>query len=341
MFKTIELPYEKAAELDDDYLVFTTKTSNFKDLVIPLNANPRKPSRKNSNVKAMIEQLERDPRNFRRKNEGITIIAKRAVIDETKKTIIFEVDESQGIINGGHTYYVLNKYGVEEAIVRVEINTGVESDLTVEIASARNSSKKLAIESELNHNGLFNWVKDSISIQLKEEVCFYEGDEGGIGVGELLQVANIICPGQKTIDNAKRSYNSKGSILNSLKNNGLNAQIIKTKNHIEDMWDIYNYIRTDDELRERFLPMIYEDNIMYKGVALHILAGVMQKRIDIVDEYVQINGSIKDIKDIIMMKSGKINNKIMKLGQHFTGAIDSMVASDTFIDGIKIAFLED
>ena len=40
------------------------------------------------------------------------------------------------------------------------------------------------------------------------------------------------------------------------------------------------------------------------------------------------------------MKANEINNKILKLGQHFIGAIDSMVASDTFIDGIKIVFLE-
>ena len=67
MFKTIEIPYEKAAELDNDYIVFTTKTSNFRDLIIPLNANPRKPTSKNKNVKAMIEQLDRDPVNFRKK----------------------------------------------------------------------------------------------------------------------------------------------------------------------------------------------------------------------------------------------------------------------------------
>jgi len=341
MYKTIELPYESAAELDKDYIVFTAKTSKFIDVNIPLNANPRKPTRKNKNVKYMIEQLEIDPINFRRKNEGISIIAKRATIDEANKTVIFEMDQYQGIINGGHTYHVISKYGVDEALVRVEINTGVPNNLTAEIAASRNSSKKLAIESELNHDGLFDWVKESISIDLNEEVYFYEGDDGSIGVGELLQVANIICPGKKTIENAKRSYNSKGSILTSLKNNKLNAPIVKTKNHIEDMWNIYNYIRTDDELRDRFLPMIYEDNIMYKGVAFYILAGVMQRRVDVVDGYMKINTDLEDIKNIIIMKSNEINNKIMKLGQHFVGAIDSMVASDTFVDGIKIVFLED
>ena len=222
MYKTIELEYENAAELDEGYIVFTTRTSNLCEMDIPLNANPRKPSKANKNVKAMISQLEKDPSNFRRKNEGISIIANKAVIDNDNKKIIFEVNDKQGIINGGYTYYVLNKYGVDEALVRIEINTGVPDELTVEIASSRNSSKKLAVESELNHDGLFEWVKESISTDLKDSICFFEGDDGNVSIGELLQVANIICPGNKTIDNAKRSYNSKGTILSSLKNNKMN-----------------------------------------------------------------------------------------------------------------------
>lgn len=233
MFKTIELSYNRAAELDEGYIVFTTNTSNFKEKDIPLNANPRKPTRANKNVKLMIEQLEIDPKNFRKKNEG------------------------------------------------------------------------------------------------------------NIGVGELLQVANIISPGRKTIENAKHSYNSKGAILNSLKNNKLNAPIVKTRNNIEQMWELYNYIRTDEEIRDRLLPMIYEDDLMYKGVAFYILAGVLQRRVEVIDGYMKISKDIQEIKDIIIMKANDINNKIMKLGQHFVGAIDSMVASDTFVDGIKIVFLEE
>lgn len=340
MYKTIELEYENAAELDEGYIVFTTRTSNLCEMDIPLNANPRKPSKANKNVKAMISQLEKDPSNFRRKNEGISIIANKAVIDNDNKKIIFEVNDKQGIINGGHTYYVLNKYGVDEALVRIEINTGVPDELTVEIASSRNSSKKLAVESELNHDGLFEWVKESISTDLKDSICFFEGDDGNVSIGELLQVANIICPGNKTIDNAKRSYNSKGAILSSLKNNKMNAPIVKTRNHIEDMWNLYNYIRLDGGLKERLVPTIYENDQMYKGVAFYILAGVLQRRVEVVDGYIYINEEFQNIKDIIAMKANEINNKILKLGQHFIGAIDSMVASDTFIDGIKIVFLE-
>lgn len=48
--------------------------------------------------------------------------------------MIFEIDERQGIINGGHTYFVLNRYGIDNATVRIEINTGVPEKLTVEIA---------------------------------------------------------------------------------------------------------------------------------------------------------------------------------------------------------------
>ncbi|MBU3072527.1 AIPR family protein [Clostridium estertheticum] len=341
MFKTIEISYENAAILDEGYIVFTTKASNLKDKDIPLNANPRKPTKANKNVKLMIEQLEADPKNFRKKNEGISIIANKAVIDKDRKVVIFEVNIHQGIINGGHTYYVLNKYGIDSALVRIEVNTGVPDNLTVDIASARNSSKKLAIESELHHDGLFEWVKESISTDLKDDICFFEGDEGCIPIGELLQVANIICPGKKTIENAKRSYNSKGAILTSLKNNKMSASIVKTRRRIEDMWDLYNYIRSDEELRERFLPIIYADDLMYKGVAFYILAGVLQKRVEVADGYMNITIELQQIKDIIAMKASDINNRIMKLGQHFVGAIDSMVASDTFVDGIRIVFLDD
>ena len=64
---------------------------------------------------------------------------------------------------------------------------------------------------------MFEWVKDSISPELRADVKFFEGDEGSIEIGELLQVANIINPTKGTIENAKRSYNGRGTILNSLK----------------------------------------------------------------------------------------------------------------------------
>lgn len=339
-WKTISLEYIKAVELEDGYIVLTTKTSVLKGLDIPLGANPRKPSVANKNVRAMIAQLETDPKNFRRKNEGISIIANKAVIDEELGKVIFEVDERQGIINGGHTYFALNKHGVDEATVRIEINTGVPDDLTVDIAASRNSSKKLSTESELNHLGMFEWIKNSLSPDLKAEISFHEGDDGTIEIGELLQVANVINPSKGTIDNAKRSYNSKGSILGSLKKHQMKASIIRACNHIEDMWDLYTYIRTDQDLKERFIPMIYEGDQMYKGVAFFIMAGVLQQRTEVVDGYVKLKMSVDELKDIVHMKADAVNNKIMRLGQHFVGAIDSMVASDTFVDGIEIVFLK-
>jgi hypothetical protein len=338
--KSISLDYTNAFEFEKGYIVITTKTSTLKDVVIPLGANPRKPSSNNKNVKEMIKQLEIDPENFRRKNEGISIIANEAVIDQQSHKVIFEVDEKQGIINGGHTYFVLNKYGVDDATVRIEINTGVPEELTVEIAASRNASKKLATESELHHLGMFEWVKNSISPELRADVKFFEGDEGSIEVGELLQVANIINPTKGTIENAKRSYNNKGTILNSLKKQRMNAPIIRTSNHIEDLWELYTYIKTDDDLKERFIESIYQDNQMYKGVAFYILAGVLQRRTEIVDGYVSIITDIDELRRIVQLKAHDVNNKIIRLGQHFIGAVDSMVASDTFVEGIENVFLK-
>lgn len=338
--KTISLDFIKAYEFEKGYIILTTKTSALKDLAIPLGANPRKPSSKNKNVQSMIAQLEDEPNNFRRKNEGISIIANKAIIDVQSHKVMFEVDERQGIINGGHTYYVLNKYGVDDATVRIEINTGVPDNLTVEIAASRNASKKLAAESELNHLGMFDWIKNSISPELRAEVKFFEGDEGNIEVGELLQVANIINPTKGTIENAKRSYNNKGSILSSLRKNGMNAPVVMTSNHLEDMWELYTYIRTDEDLKDRFIETIYEGEQMYKGVAFYILAGVLQRRTDIIDGEVKIIVDIDELKDIVHLKANDVNNKIVRLGQHFIGAVDSMVASDTFVEGIENVFLK-
>ncbi|MBJ7960553.1 AIPR family protein [Bacillus cereus group sp. N28] len=338
--KSISLDYTKAYEFEKGYIILTTKTSTLKDVVIPLGANPRKPSSNNKNVKEMITQLETDPTNFRRKNEGISIIANEAVIDQQSNKVIFEIDERQGIINGGHTYFVLNKYGVDNATVRIEINTGVPEKLTVEIAASRNASKKLATESELHHLGMFEWVKDSISPELRADVKFFEGDEGSIEIGELLQVANIINPTKGTIENAKRSYNGRGTILNSLKKQGMNAPIIRTSKHIEDLWELYTYIRTDEDLKDRFIETIYQDDQMYKGIAFYILAGVLQRRTDIVEGKVTIITDIDELRRIVQLKATDVNNKIIRLGQHFIGAVDSMVASDTFVEGIENVFLK-
>lgn len=60
---------------------------------------------------------------------------------------------------------------------------------------------------------------------------------------------------------------------------------------------------------------------MYKGVAFFILAGVLQQRTEIIDGYVNIKPSIEDLKSIVHVKADAVNNKIMRLGQHFVGAI--------------------
>lgn len=340
--KTIELNFINAAELEPGYIVFTIKTDQLKGMDIPFGANPRRPSLSNKNVKNMIAQLETDPANFRKKNEGISVIANQAVIDHVNKRVIFELNgDRQGIINGGHTFFTLTQYGVPEATVRIEVNTGVPDELTTDIASSRNSSKKLSAESELHHIGYFEWIKKNVSPEMRADIKFFEGDEGVIEVGELLQVANLINPNRGTIDNAKKSYNFKGGILGDLRRNGEKSAIVRTRKHLEDLWKLYTYIRTDEELKERFLPMIYEGNVMYKGVAFFLLGGVLQRRTVQDDKgLVTINATMEELERIVALKAGDVNAKIMKLGQHFVGAIDSMVASDTFVDGIEIVFLK-
>jgi AIPR protein len=338
----VVLPYIKAAELEPGYFVFTVKTSALKGLDIPLGANPRKPSMRNRNVRAMVEQLEEAPEQFRRKNEGISIVAREAVIDEESQQIFFEMNERQGIMNGGHTYYALSQFGVPEATVRIEISTGVPDELTTEIASARNSSKKLSQESELHHAGLFEWVKASVSPQLRSKLCFFEGDEGSITVGELLQVANIANPVFPTTYNAKTSYERKGSILGSLRRHGMNASVIRVRKEMNKLWEVYEFIRKDNQLRSNFIPMIYEgDEIMYRGVALYILAGALQQNTMIGDKgLVVIEKTADELKQHILDKSPALNEKLMKLGQHFIGAVDAMISTDTFVDGLEISFLK-
>ncbi|PFY80035.1 hypothetical protein [Bacillus toyonensis] len=67
-------------------------------------------------------------------------IANEAATDKQSNKMIFEADERQNIINGGNN-----------ATVRIEINTGVQDVLTVEISASRNASKKFATEAKLHH----------------------------------------------------------------------------------------------------------------------------------------------------------------------------------------------
>ena len=57
----------------------------------------------------------------------------------------------------------------------------------------------------------------------------------------------------------------------------MNAPIIRTSKHIEDLWELYTYIRTDEDLKDRFIETIYQDDQMYKGIAFYILAGTTKK----------------------------------------------------------------
>jgi hypothetical protein len=100
------------------------------------------------------------------------------------------------------------------------------------------------------------------------------------------------------------------------------------------------FIRTNEQLRSRFSPVIFEGDVMYKSVAIYLLAGVLQRRVAQDDEgLVVLTSSTEDIKRVLLLKADEANTEIMKLSQHFVGSVDSMVGSETFVAKIEIVFL--
>lgn len=152
-----------------------------------LAINPRNQKKSSKPSKEMTDTLKDSPEMFIFRNLGITLIASEVNWDNKTNDleITFDLDNENGLANGGHTYDVIKSFigKVEEAEqstivadVRLDIITGENlKDEIINITEARNTSTQVREDSIMNSRGLFDIVKSSINeADYSENVSYYE-----------------------------------------------------------------------------------------------------------------------------------------------------------------------
>ena len=155
------------------------KCNEIAEKLLPLDANPREP-RTTSQVKAMKKELRDTPSDFVKKNNGLTVLSRGVKVEDEQVKLIFESD-SEGVCNGGHTYFSIKntEFEIDNDTVAhlevIEIPKMTEKDQEiVDIARARNNNNSLKRKSEADFLGYYDKFKDFL--QDDSLVSWHEGD---------------------------------------------------------------------------------------------------------------------------------------------------------------------
>lgn len=205
-FRKIVTPLEEGdtAPVPRNY-VAVVKVQDLPKNAFPMETNPRRQNL-NSGVARKIAEGLLDV-NFYFKNRGLLLsVGKVHFNNENQRcTLIFEDPEYHGLVDGGHTYAILQQ-AVEKKpddgglnfpqYIKLEILEGVER-FFADLADARNTSTPVADKALDDLKDRFDWIQESlkdtpygakIAYKQFEE---YQDDEKVIDVREL--VSYLVC----------------------------------------------------------------------------------------------------------------------------------------------------
>lgn len=202
---------------------------------IATDANARTPNTSKRIYKGILRSLQNlddSPENtFHLKNRGITIIANRVVkVNQNEFDVHLDPEMSQGIVDGGHTYQIIQEAKqIEQTVgeprlpdrqlVMVEVREGVSSSWVVDISRGLNTSMQVKEMSLDNLAGQFQWIKDIISDEsYADEIAWSENEEGKHDAIDILRM--MVCLNVQLFPLDSRTqptiaYSSKQSVLDS------------------------------------------------------------------------------------------------------------------------------
>jgi hypothetical protein len=147
-------------------------------------ANPRAPDCEHSVVAEMKDTLKHKPEKFTTLNGGITIVCDDVTVDEKTSTLTIKLQDGDGIVNGGHTYYSIASSGKidSSALVKIEIiqiskklSGALRREEIKNIAVSRNKNRAVSDESKANFLGYFEPWKKTLA-QYSSHVSWKDGD---------------------------------------------------------------------------------------------------------------------------------------------------------------------
>ena len=187
-------------------------------LDLPLDPNARHPNIDKPTPRAIAETLRDAPGEFVKRNNGICMVAQACHLRDNQASLVLntisEEEEREdgrrgdGILNGGHTYAVLRALIQEaitldgkgespspdprDAVVRIEVQTGVTEDELADISRARNKSEPVAEFSLKNLGNAWQDIKKVLSKEVRSRVAFMENDPDApdalYDVGDLIRL---------------------------------------------------------------------------------------------------------------------------------------------------------
>ena len=179
----------------------TTKTTVYVDVCdipnnIPMECNPRLQNMKSAVVKAIKQTLVEDDGLFHILNRGITITAESIKVKGNSLVIEINDFETQGCIDGGHTYKSILEYQdiiqPETQYVTIEILTGnIVMNNFVKLAMARNRSQQVQDKSLAELNNEFDWIKEVIKNE-NISVVYKENEDGNVPVEFIIWIMTVV-----------------------------------------------------------------------------------------------------------------------------------------------------
>ncbi len=180
------IDYAKTAELEGvgGYPVhhLYVKCSEIDDKKLPLEANPREPSR-TAQVKSMQETLDENPEDFIKKNNGIAMLCGGVEPKKGKESVKLTFNKNEGICNGGHTYFAIQTNDslseraavhMEAMVLPPELKGDDRRKRITDISGARNNNNRLDNRSEADFLGYYDYFKEEI--QEPRFISWHEGD---------------------------------------------------------------------------------------------------------------------------------------------------------------------
>lgn len=198
----IRIPFENVATIETKEGV---RTVMYVDVTcipenIPMDCNPRLQNMNSVVVKDMTETLLHEDGLFHILNRGITLTAQDVTLDNEQKVaeINIEDTETQGCIDGGHTYKCIleNKFLIQRGMqmVTVEVLTGdVVIQHFVKLAMARNRSQQVQDKSIEELEKGFEWIKQTIQNE-NVSVVYKENVDGNVSVEFILWLMTVVNP---------------------------------------------------------------------------------------------------------------------------------------------------
>jgi hypothetical protein len=226
---------------------------------IPTDPNPRKPRIDRliwREIKKHLLNEEGTPNTFHLKNKGITLIAQRVIkIDDEKVELAFE--DGQGIVDGGHTYELLqqnlneiaelNSNGSSPTIsqfIKLEVLTGIAPDLSPEIAGGLNTAVQVQEMSLLELKDGFRWIQDELKNEpYASEIAYSENETlayDARDVVALLDLFNVVDFPNDQTEHPLRAYTSKAQVLANYKKK--QAQYEKLRPILKDILMLHDII---------------------------------------------------------------------------------------------------